>query len=437
MPTRPLRATAGFLPLLVFLAGVLGACPRPGGNEGLDAGALEDGGAADGGVAEGGFDPPLTPAPDPVRFRLTGSLAQGRLGHTATLLRDGRVLVVGGESVVDRAPTDSVEIYDPATETWTTTTPLPAPRSNHAALLLDDGRVLVVGGGKSAPIGAPAGLDVAASALAFDPSTSAWSVAGSLLEGRSHFQLSRLPSRRILVSGGGAGTHLHGATCNGYGVTDCGPLADALASAEILDPATGTSSSVAAMASARFMATITRLADGRVLVAGGADDTKASFATTEIFDEKTLGWSPGPALVSSDRFFHQAALLPSGRVLVGGGKKSNIRFLASVDVVDVLANRTAATSPLSLARTAATFTPLSSGRVLSVGGFECPYPSCGPTDVAELFDEPAGAWTRLAPLNEARASHTTTLLRDGRLLVVGGMGSQGDLASCELGVPAP
>ena len=69
-----------------------------------------------------------------------------RYGFTATLLRDGRVLVVGGFSAGGAGVQASAELYDPATGRWTVTASLRTPRRNHTATLLADGRVLVAGG---------------------------------------------------------------------------------------------------------------------------------------------------------------------------------------------------------------------------------------------------------------------------------------------------
>src|SRR5712691_10927695 len=63
-----------------------------------------------------------------------------RAGHTATVLADGRVLVAGGGYEAN------AEIYDPASATWTLTTPMNVSRGRHAAVRLGDGRVLVVAG---------------------------------------------------------------------------------------------------------------------------------------------------------------------------------------------------------------------------------------------------------------------------------------------------
>ncbi|HEX6139139.1 MAG TPA: kelch repeat-containing protein, partial [Candidatus Limnocylindria bacterium] len=66
-------------------------------------------------------------------------------GLTATALADGRVLVTGGFTTADE-PLATAEIYDPGSDTWTTTAPMGTPRHGHTATLLADGRVLVVGG---------------------------------------------------------------------------------------------------------------------------------------------------------------------------------------------------------------------------------------------------------------------------------------------------
>lgn len=77
-------------------------------------------------------------------FSRTGSLAGVRANHTATLLPDGRVLVVGGMNVTDFLA--SAEVWDPGTGMFDTTGPLAEARNNHSATLLTDSRVLVVGG---------------------------------------------------------------------------------------------------------------------------------------------------------------------------------------------------------------------------------------------------------------------------------------------------
>jgi N-acetylneuraminic acid mutarotase len=69
-----------------------------------------------------------------------------------TLLPDGRVLAAGGSRALDYSWNDpsailnSVEIYDPASNTWTSVAGLQRARADHTATLLSDGRVLITGG---------------------------------------------------------------------------------------------------------------------------------------------------------------------------------------------------------------------------------------------------------------------------------------------------
>src|SRR6266481_4872786 len=85
--------------------------------------------------------------PNTGEWSLTGSLHEGRLSHTATLLGDGRVLVTGGlDYDFPQHLLKSAELYDPATGTWTQTGDMVVARAWHTATLLLNGKVLVVGG---------------------------------------------------------------------------------------------------------------------------------------------------------------------------------------------------------------------------------------------------------------------------------------------------
>jgi Galactose oxidase, central domain len=79
-------------------------------------------------------------------FVSTGDMTTPRFSHTATLLKDGRVLITGGSSVDIRDCLKSAELYDPATGTFTETGDLLYARTVHKAILLPDGRVFIVGG---------------------------------------------------------------------------------------------------------------------------------------------------------------------------------------------------------------------------------------------------------------------------------------------------
>src|SRR3990172_7495312 len=101
-------------------------------------------------------------------------------GHTATLLRDGTVLVVGGYGSGDR-PTASAELYDPVTGVWTATGNMTVARTLHTATLLRGGSVLVAGGFNFEGVGGPGAL---ATAELYDPATGTWTATGSMNAGR-------------------------------------------------------------------------------------------------------------------------------------------------------------------------------------------------------------------------------------------------------------
>ena len=88
-------------------------------------------------------------------FTQTGSMAVGRFLHTATLLQNGKVLIVGGALTSTSAPVATAEVYDPATGTFTMTGAMATAREQHTATLLADGRVLIVGGTTSTGTGDP------------------------------------------------------------------------------------------------------------------------------------------------------------------------------------------------------------------------------------------------------------------------------------------
>ncbi|MGD0018302.1 MAG: kelch repeat-containing protein [Candidatus Limnocylindrales bacterium] len=261
--------------------------------DGVTATRLQDGRV----LVAGGDDASQTPLAsaelyDPATgsFSVTGSMTTARWGQTATLLSDGRVLVAGGSdpSGVDLA---TAELYDPVTGTFSRTGSLTTARGGHTATTLSDGRVLVVGGSAKCLNGNPSG-----SAEVFDPRTGTFNATGSLVRGRLAQSAIPLSDGGVLVLGGNA-------SC---------VQEEPLASAELYDPGTGRFVATGSMAVARDAQSATVLADGRVLVVGGADNT------AELFDPATgLFTRTGSAIVV--RNSASATLLEDGRVLLAGG----------------------------------------------------------------------------------------------------------------------
>src|SRR6516165_5480278 len=166
----------------------------------------------------------------------TGPMAHARSGQTATLLPDGKVLVVGGG-------TASAELYNPATRTFSPAGRMAVPRTDATATLLRDGKVLVAGGLLRGKI-------QQASAELFDPTTGRWSATGSMQVPRSGQTATLLPDGKVVVAGGG---------CNGRGFLQCSPGAFGVsqASAELYNPATGKWAFTSAMSTGRQYGTAT------------------------------------------------------------------------------------------------------------------------------------------------------------------------------------
>jgi hypothetical protein len=130
-------------------------------------------------------------------FTEAGSLPEARIMASATLLADGRVLIVGGgggaECCDSGAPLATAMVWDPSTSEFSSTGSLAQARVNHTATLLPDGRVLIIGGTVDVPL---------ASAELWDPATGSFSPAGSLAQGRLGHTATLLPDGRVAVIGG-------------------------------------------------------------------------------------------------------------------------------------------------------------------------------------------------------------------------------------------
>jgi len=339
---------------------------------------------------------------------LTGSVAVARSsGHAAVGLPDGRVLVVGGWRGF--GPVGSAELWDPVTGSFTPTGTLDPARNHASATLLQGGRVLVAGGYAGQ-------YEYSSNAVTradlWDPATGSFTETGSLVVARAGHSATLLPDGRVLVTGDG-------------------PM-------EVWDPATGTFSQVGPVVEGPAV----QLPDGRILGVTG---------------ESVVAWEPGSAIASEvgllleARTSHSATLLPGGRVLVIGGRAhpgtgetggiiDDGRFqvvaqggsppsrLASAELWDPTTGLFTPAGSLARGRIGHTATVLPDGRVLILGGE-------GIVDIvwnrgyrdfpgAELWDPITATFSAAASLVESRADHSAILLADGRVLVLGGEGTE-------------
>jgi hypothetical protein len=253
-----------------------------------------------GGMADGGGSVASVELFDPARNTVQelGSLAEQRAGHTATLLADGRVLIAGGYNGAYLA---SLEVFEPSAKQFRVAGSLVEERSGHTATLLPDGRVLFVGG-----VGR--GWTFLSSAELFDPASGRSEPVGSMSVPRESHTATLLADGRVLVIGGHTGRR---------------PNLQVHASAEVFSPRTRRFERAGSLATARHKHDSIRLADGRVLVIAGADRSdRVHYATTEIYDPRTLTFAPGPALAHRRyKIAGTSVLLPDGAVLVTSGAR--------------------------------------------------------------------------------------------------------------------
>lgn len=224
-----------------------------------------------------------------------------------------------------------------------------------------------------------------------------WPASEKLNTSRAYHTSTMLQSGAILTCGGSDGIK-------------------ALASCELMDPATRKWTYTGSMNYARSKHTATLLPNGTVLVAGGATPSSAAITTAEIYYPSTQRWvitSP----MSEPRNNHTATLLPDGNVLITGGATYSTYTVTTEIYISSTAywqNAGAMTTP----RAQHTATLLKNGNVLVAGGVN----GFGAVRETEVFDYTTRTFNPALATNMqvGRYAHTANLLRDGRIVIIGG-----------------
>jgi hypothetical protein len=258
-------------------------------------------------------------------FSPTGSLANPRKGHSATLLNDGTVLIVGGDT--PGGPAVAVaELYNPLTGTFSQTGSLVTPRANHTATLIQcscpaNGQVLIAGG-----VDNDYNYNALSSSELYNPATGAFSATAAMSVPHFSHTASLLDtgSGKVLVAGGYSAPY----------VASTGTYQISTDKAEIYDPNLGTFTLTSGSLHSfpgpgnslgRVGHTATSIGNGRILIAGGEGVSYQGLSTPtleEIFDPTLNGGLGGftpTARLTYPREYHTATLLTDGKVLFAGG----------------------------------------------------------------------------------------------------------------------
>ena len=319
-------------------------------------------------------------------FAQTGSMISPRVGHTATLLPNGKVLIAGG-------PSATLELYDPGTGTFTATGKTASPIVV-SATLLPDGRVLLI---------------ESRNAELYDPSTGTVRATGSMVDGQ-----------------GGNSPCAPARKCGATLLTNGKVLMTSSGNPQLYDPSTGAFTLTGPYANVYthndgFQTTVTLLPSGEVLFARDAQYVRNYSA--ELYDSTTNTFRLTGVMVSY-LLGRTTTLLVNGKVLRAGGYV-DFDYYQKEEQYDPATGMFTATGDMITPRSDHDAVLLPDGTVLVTGGRGSDIGPAAYLASAELYDSSTGTFTATGNMPVRRAYHTATVLNDGRVLITGGISPVG------------
>ncbi len=347
---------------------------------------------------------PSTQAAAPDQSVTTGrettplQLSTPRAAHSAVALANGDVLFFGGcvEDGCERGPASStVDRFDYRSGSIARVGRLTGERVSMAAAALPSGKVLLAGGW--------AGSDETDAVELYDPNTGRARRVAALAIPRADIAEATLADGRILLAGGFANSRTQTVI-------------------EIFDPSTNKVAIAGHLQVPRAGAVAAVLSDGRVLIVGGGENGATGLvpsASAEIFDPATGSVVPAGRLAVA-RYKHAAVRLGNGRVLVIGGSDSHDRDgkISALEEFDPVTARFQPAGETLDARYKidAAVLLLPDSRVLIAGGAAQP----------EIYDPATRRSARTGPnIGETLNFSTATLLPDGAVILAGGYSERG------------
>ena len=320
----------------------------------------------------------------------TGALAQKRRRHAAVMLSTGRVLAMGGTEQLSNdgnTPLATSELYDPASGTWAAGAPLPVARVGHTATALKDGRVVVAGG----EIVTATDQSPTDTSVFYAPATAKWSAGPTMTLAMAGHKAALLPNGKVLALLTNSPQELDPAGAGSWSATPKLPISNVEYEIVVSPPAIGkvlvsggylfgtlgyiyqTSYAIydvaartwtkgqGAMKAARARHAAVLLPGGNALITGGVNGGTAPENSAEIYDWTSDTWSTAGTMALG-RSYASAILLGNGYPLVAGGASASTELFVPA---------TGAWSPggdMSQARASFPLVGLPSGQALAVGG---------------------------------------------------------------------
>ncbi len=336
-----------------------------------------------------------------------------RVGHTATRLNDGRVLVVGG-CFSNLACTNTVEIYNPLTNSWTYFNDLSLPAmKNHAAALLPDGTVMVTGG-----VNLGTSLTYLSSVYVFNPVGNSWTIKPSMNSTRSEHFMAVRRDGVVMVVGGYKSMKIGDLTFHNY-----------IQTTELYDSAVNMwTFSTDLWANGRRGASAILDPYGNFYLIGGYNtDYPAGIFVSEKRDiDSDTDWATFAYIDDVyPRFDHAAIQLVNGGFLIAGGRIgiSGTTYSDTAQIYQNL-NGNSVSYPNTLGDGVylSAGTLLENGDLIITGGIgEAAMSSTGQCSKnAYLWSNTLDDRDDLPSMTYQRCGHTATLLKDGRVVVIGG-----------------
>ncbi|MGA2536432.1 MAG: kelch repeat-containing protein [Terracidiphilus sp.] len=332
-------------------------------------------------------------ADSPGRIVATGNTIEPRFDHTATLLRNGKVLIAAGMARNGVIEPDA-EVYDPHTGKFTSTGSMKSPRGwGVTATLLKDGDVLIAGGGTGSECDSSCNLTTAET---YDPASGTFTAVGNMTARRAGANAARLQNGDVLIVGG------DDASASGHTAT-----------AELYHPSTRTFSATGGM-HMDGANTLIPMKNGDVLALGETGG--------ELYDPST-GRFTAASRFAIGRTKFGAAPLPDGRLLIAGGQIGGAwgPKTAATNIYDPISGTFASGPPMKFTRfkLKKAVVPLDGGRVLIAGGAERP----------EIYDPASNSFLPTTGISlDSYYFSTATRLLDGEVLIVGGYSRPGGAA---------